>query len=120
MLGDLSHLLNPQAYLMMIPPHIPLPGAMNLIIGAEEIAGGSSVLIPRLRRAAAWGLIVLLLTDFPANIHVALNGWENAMIPTWILWARLLLQFALVAWVYSTCLTARDTTRTVTDRTQNA
>jgi uncharacterized membrane protein len=119
-LAGLNHFLNPQAYLAMIPPYVPFPGAMNLISGAAEIAGGISVLIPRLRRAAGWGLIALLVAVFPANIHVALHGWNALAIPTWVLWARLPLQLGLIAWVHFSCLTARYTTGTAANRIKNA
>ena len=99
-----NHFLNPRAYLAMIPPYLPVPGAMNLISGAAEILGGFAVLVPRLRRAAGWGLIALLIAVFPANIHVALHSWDGVTIPAWVLWARLPLQIALVAWVYFSCL----------------
>ena len=103
-LAGMNHFLNPQAYLAMIPPYLPLPGALNLISGAAEIVGGIAVLIPRLRRAAAWGLIALLVAVFPANLHVALHGWDSVTIPAWVLWARLPMQFVLIAWVYLSCL----------------
>lgn len=102
--AGLNHFLNPQAYLAMMPPYLPFPAALNFISGVAEIVGGIAVLIPRLRRAAAWGLIVLLLAVFPANIHVVLHGWDGVTIPAWILWARLPLQFLLIAWVYFSCL----------------
>ncbi len=88
----------------MIPPYVPFPRAMNAISGAAEIVGGIAAFFPQLRRAAGWWLIALLLAVFPANIYVALNGWEGGTIPGWVLWARLPLQIALIAWVYLSCL----------------
>ncbi len=99
-LAGLNHFRNPQPYLAMMPPYLPFPDALNLISGAAEIAGAMGLLIPALRRAAAWGLMVLLIAVFPANIHVALHGWPGVNLPVWVLWARLPLQFALLAWVY--------------------
>lgn len=92
----------------MIPPYVPFPRVMNVISGAAEIVGGIAVLFPRLRRAAGWGLIALLLAVFPANIHVAFHGWDGVTIPAWVLWARLPIQVALVAWVYFSCLSAHE------------
>lgn len=103
-LAGVNHFVHPQAYLKMIPPYVPFPRAMNVISGAAEIIGGIAVLVPRLRRAAGWWLIALLLAVFPANLHVALHGWGGVKIPAWILWARLPLQIALIAWVYASCL----------------
>ena len=92
----------------MIPPYVPFPRAMNFISGAAEIVGGIAVLFPRLRRAAGWWLIALLLAVFPANLHVALHGWDGVKIPVWVLWARLPLQVALLAWVYASCLARHE------------
>lgn len=83
-----------------MPAYVPFPSAMNLIAGAAEVAGGIGILISRLRRYAAWGLIALLVAVFPANLNVALNGWEGVTIKPWVLWVRLPLQFALIGWVY--------------------
>lgn len=107
-LAGLNHFLHPQAYLTMIPPYVPFPRAMNFISGAAEIVGGIAVLFPRLRRAAGWWLIALLLAVFPANLHVALHGWDGVEIPVWVLWARLPLQVALLAWVYASCLARHE------------
>ena len=83
---------------------------MILISGAAEMAGGLAILVPRLRIVAGWGLIVLLVAVFPANLHMALHGWEGVQIPAWVLWARLPFQGLLIAWVWWTCI-ARDATR---------
>lgn len=87
----------------MMPPWLPFPVAANFVSGAAEIVGGIGVLIPRLRRIAGWGLIALLIAVFPANVQVALHGWPGVSIPAWILWARLPLQFPLLAWLYFSC-----------------
>lgn len=94
-----NHFLSPEIYLSMMPPWLPAHLLMNQISGAAEIAGGIGILIPKTRKAAAIGLILLLIAIFPANLHVALNGWPEANIPHWILIARLPLQLLLIAWV---------------------
>jgi len=88
----------------MMPKWLPHPEAMNIISGLAEMAGAIGVLIPRLQRLTGWCLVALLIAIFPANINVALNGWPGVSIPTWALWARLPLQFALLYWVYFACL----------------
>jgi len=102
--GGIYHFWNPQPYLSMMPPWLPWPTTMNLIAGAAEIAGGAGVLIPALRRAAAWGLIALLVAVFPANLQVALHGWPGMHLATWVLWARLPFQIVFIAWVWIACL----------------
>ncbi len=98
-----NHFLNPEIYLSMMPPWLPAPEELNLISGAAEIAGGIGILIPRTRRAAAIGLILLLLAVFPANLHLAIYGWPGMDIPRWALWLRLPFQLAFIAWVVFSC-----------------
>ena len=98
-----NHFRNPAIYLSMMPPWLPSPETLNHISGAAEIAGGIGVLIPRTRKAAAIGLILLLLAVFPANLHIALHGWPEVDIPRWALWLRLPFQLAFIAWVVFSC-----------------
>lgn len=98
-----NHFRDPATYIAMIPPWLPSPEMLNLISGAAEIAGGIGVLIPQTRNAAATGLILLLLAVFPANLHIALNGWPGMDIPRWVLIARLPFQLLFIAWVVFSC-----------------
>jgi uncharacterized membrane protein len=102
-IAGVNHFRDPATYVAMIPPWLPSPEVLNLISGAAEIAGGIGVLIPRTRNAAATGLILLLIAVFPANLHIALNGWAGMDIPRWILVARLPFQFLFIAWVVFSC-----------------
>lgn len=99
-LAGINHFLHPRMYVAMIPPSLPRPDLLNAISGAAEIAGGIGILVPQLRTAAAWGLIVLLIAVFPANIRMVFHGMPGVTIPPWVLWARLPLQFVLIAWVH--------------------
>ena len=57
--------------------------------------------MPKLRSMAGWGRVVLLITVFPANIHMAINPELCPEIPIAILYVRLLLQFVIIYWAYS-------------------
>ena len=84
---------------MIVPPGLPSPQALVLISGIAEMAGGLGLLVPRLRAAAACGLIALLIAVFPANIYMAMSPerFAHLHVPAWALWARLPLQFLLIA-----------------------
>jgi uncharacterized membrane protein len=71
------------------------------ISGAAEIAGGIGLLIPSVRRAAAWGLVALLIAVFPANIYMATDNIALIARPLFsaLLWGRLLLQPLFIWWV---------------------
>lgn len=98
------HFISVETYLGMMPAYVPYPRAAIYLSGAAEVLGGIGVLLPRWQKAAAWGLIVLLAALLPANLHLAINGWEAVSLPSWILWASVPLQFLLMAWIYHACL----------------
>lgn len=93
------HFLHPHFYLRIMPPYIPLHRAAVAVSGACEMAGGIGLLIPRLRRAAALGLLALLVAVFPANLNMALHPAQFGISPL-LLWLRLPLQPLLMAWVW--------------------
>jgi uncharacterized membrane protein len=93
------HFLKPEMYLQIMPPYFPAPQLLVAVSGVAEIAGGIGLLIHPLRRAAAWGLIALLIAVFPANIYMLQHPGQFHFAP-WILWARLPLQAVFIAWVW--------------------
>jgi uncharacterized membrane protein len=97
-----AHFLKTSLYMQIVPPFLPRPRELVLISGACEIMGGVGLLVPRLRRIAGYGLIALLIAVFPANIYMAVNNISvaGASISSALLWLRLPLQFALIAWVW--------------------
>ncbi|MGA3190112.1 MAG: DoxX family protein [Bryobacteraceae bacterium] len=100
-LAGVLHFLKPAPYLKIMPPYLPWPLAMVYVSGAAEIAGGLGLLIPPVRRAAAWGLVALLIAVFPANVYMATNRVEAgaAALSPAVLYGRLLLQPLLIWWV---------------------
>ena len=97
----LLHFIRTELYLRIVPPYIPWPTAMVYISGVAEVLGGLGLLIPNVRRAAAWGLVALLLAVLPANIHMATDHIQvtRSPIPQSLLWARVPLQGILIWWV---------------------
>jgi uncharacterized membrane protein len=93
------HFRYPNSYVRIVPPFIPARLAMVYVSGAAEIAGGIGLLLPYFRRAAAWGLIALLIAVLPANVYMAMDRVAAGQTPAWILWARLPLQLVLIWWV---------------------
>ena len=94
-----NHFLTPSVYMSMMPPWLPAHMALIQVSGIAEIAGGIGILLPSTRRAAAIGLLALLIAIFPANLHVALHGWPGTDVPRWILWLRLPFQPLFMLWV---------------------
>jgi len=102
-IAGFNHFRNPDIYLSMMPPWLPIPETLNLVSGAAEIMGGMSLLLPALRNLAGIGLILLMLAVFPANLYVALHGWPEMDLPQWVLWARLPFQLLFIAWIIFSC-----------------
>jgi uncharacterized membrane protein len=98
--AGVNHFVNPDFYTKIMPPYLPRHYELVLLSGVFEVLGGVGLLIPRFRRAAAWGLIGLLVAVFPANVHMALHPELHPNIPPALLWARLPLQAVFVAWAY--------------------
>jgi uncharacterized membrane protein len=93
------HFLRPETYLQIMPPYLPAPQLLVAVSGFAEIAGGIGLLVHPWRRAAAWGLIALLIAVFPANIYMVQHPGQFHFAP-WILWARLPLQAVFISWVW--------------------
>src|SRR5436309_2284735 len=96
------HFVIPSPFAQIVPPYLPCPLALVYVSGAGEVLGGCGVLVPRLRRAAGWGLIALLVAVFPANLHMALGDVhvDGHATPPVLLWLRLPLQLVFAAWVW--------------------
>ncbi len=98
-LGGVGHFVSPEVYLKIMPPELPEPRALVAISGAAEVVLGVLLLIRATRRAAAWGLIALLIAVFPANVFM----WRHAAgfaIPPVALLLRLPLQGLLIFWAW--------------------
>lgn len=94
------HFFRPAPYVRIMPPFLPWPRALVQISGGAEILGGVGLLFPRFRRWAARGLVLLLVTVFPANFYMAYAHIRFAgfMGEAWAQWLRLPLQIPLILW----------------------
>ena len=63
-------------FVRAMPPYLPWHLGLVYLSGVFEVAGGIGLLVPRVRVAAAWGLIALYVAVFPANVHMALHADE--------------------------------------------
>jgi uncharacterized membrane protein len=88
----------------MIPP--PLTGSLWVIYltGLLEAAGAIGLLVPKLRRRAAWGLVALLVALFPANVYAAVTGVTLGGEAATPLWFRTPLQVFWIATLWATTL----------------
>ena len=96
------HFVIPNRYMGIMPAWIPYPLGLVYLSGVAEMAGGLGLLIPGMRKAAAFGLITLLIAVFPANIQMLANAIHSSASTLYIalLWLRLPLQPLLIVWIY--------------------
>jgi len=95
------HFIKPRAYESIMPDALPAHRELVYLSGVAEMAGGAGVLADPTRRAAGWWLIATMLAVFPANINMAIEAERFKDIPEPLLWARLPVQGALIAWAWA-------------------
>lgn len=100
MAAGANHFLNPAIYVQIMPDYLPAPLLLVYVSGLCEAILGFLLLVPPFTRWAAWGLVVLLMAIFPANIHMALHPELTPQLPALALWIRLPLQGLLIGWAY--------------------
>ena len=99
-LAGAMHFVVPKFYLRIMPRYIPYHKALVAISGIIEILLGILLLIPAFSSLAAWGIIALLITIFPANVNHLTSAKPGKGPPLWVLYVRLPLQGVLIWWAY--------------------
>jgi uncharacterized membrane protein len=107
------HFVIPKFYLAIMPTWLPAPLLLVQLSGVAELLGGIGLLVPSTRRAAAVGLIVLLIAVLPANVEMLRQAYArpSALLFRVALWLRLPLQPLLMWWVWRVAQSGRDLVR---------
>ena len=93
------HFVMPDFYTKIMPPYLPLHEELVYLSGFCEIALGLLLLIPRFSRFAAWGIVALLISVFPANIYVYQHQ-DVLPAPPIMHFLRLPLQGVFILWAF--------------------
>jgi len=103
MLAGINHFWHTEIYKAIMPPWLPWHYPLIYISGVCELVLGALLLPVATRRMAAWGIILMLVAIFPANIQMAVNYTKEHHPYTWISYVRLPLQAVLIwwAWLYA-------------------
>jgi uncharacterized membrane protein len=99
----IMHFHKPEALTYMIEGFLPYAKTIIYVSGALEILLAVGLWFPATTRYAAWGLIVLLIAMFPANINVAFNNLPppgGLPAKPWYVWSRLLFQPIYIVWIW--------------------
>ena len=95
-----DHFINTSWYERIVPPFFPLRHELVITSGCFEIIFGISLFFKKYRSTAAWGIILLLIAVYPANIYLAITNGAALGISSIIAWGRLPLQFIFIAIAY--------------------
>ena len=100
----INHFLDPNWFLYIIPPYLDFLGLeLVYISGIFEVILGFLLLFSKYRQLTSYGIILLLIAVYPANIYLAFNEEPQRLIditPFMASWARLPLQFILIGIAY--------------------
>ena len=96
-LSGVLHLVNPAAFLGLLPSWVPEPLLLVYVSGLGELLAATSLML-RLKWAPVFTALVLLGV-WPANWWFAIDASANADLMTAVIaWARLPLQIPLIIW----------------------
>jgi len=99
-----KHFTDPNWFLYIIPPYLESIGLeLVYISGIFEILLGLLLLFSKYRKIAGYGIILLLVAVYPANIYLAFNEEPQKLIGISSFaasWIRLPIQFILIAIAY--------------------
>ena len=95
----ITHFTNPDPFVRIMPAFLPAKLELVWLSGAIEIGLGLLLLPKPTRRLASFGLVLLFLAVFPANINMAINQVQlnpESPLPVWAMWARLPFQLLFI------------------------
>jgi uncharacterized membrane protein len=93
-----NHFWHEHLYLHIMPDHYTHPLMLIQLSGAAEILGGLGLLLPLTQRFSAVGIAIMLVIFFDVHIFMLRHPARFPEVPAWLLWARIPLQFLLIAW----------------------
>ena len=100
----IKHFIDPEWFLHIIPPYLTDIGLeLVYISGLIEILLGVLLLFPKYRKITSYGIILLLIAVYPANIYLAFNEEPQNLIGISSFaasWIRLPIQFILIGIAY--------------------
>jgi uncharacterized membrane protein len=98
LLAAINHFWHERFYVHTMPDHYAHPETLIRLSGIAEFMGGIGLLLPFTRRTASLGIATMLIVFFDVHIYMLRHAERFPEAPRWLLWARISLQFALIAW----------------------
>jgi uncharacterized membrane protein len=97
----------PYQYTSMLPDFLPYRHEWVTLSGIFLMIGGAGIIIPRVRRESAIGLLILLFLLFPLYVQALIDQTPGLMGRTWEPWfcySRLVVHPLLMFFVWYTTL----------------
>jgi uncharacterized membrane protein len=92
------HLVNPSAFMWLMPPWLPYQTELIVLSGVMEIAAAIGLILKQ--RWAPMLTVVTLLAVWPANWWFAIDSLTSNPEIALIAWLRLPLQIPLLYWAW--------------------
>ena len=99
----IKHFIDPHWFIQIMPPYLPFHLELVYLSGIFEIVLGVMLVFESTRSIAGWGIILLLIAVFPANIYLAFNKEPQQLLGISAFaasWVRLPIQGILIAFAY--------------------
>ena len=96
----IKHFINVEWFMKIMPPYLPYHKELVYLSGAFEIILGIMLIFEKTRFLGGWGLILLLIAVFPANIYLAQTGGAAINTSPALAWGRLPVQAIFIALAY--------------------
>lgn len=99
-LAGVNHFVMPKFYLQIMPDYLPYHLALVYISGVAELIAGALLIPNKTRKIGAWGIIIILIAVFPANIQMSINQSQPLGFMFYLSLLRLPFQLLLIYWAY--------------------
>ncbi len=98
--SGVQHFANTGWFMKIMPPYLSYHKELVYLSGAFEIILGIMLLFEKTRFLSGWGLILLLIAVFPANIYLAQTNGAAMNISPALAWGRLPFQGVFIGLAY--------------------
>lgn len=98
--GGIAHFVLLDFFVQSMPDYLSYHKELVIISGMFEILGAIGILVPQTRLLAGYGLILLVIAVYPANINMALHPERYPDLSALFLYARLPFQFLFVWFIW--------------------
>ena len=98
--SGVAHLVNPESFLWLMPPFLPVPIELIVVSGVAELAAALAIVL-RSKLAPLLGVGVLLAV-WPANWWFAIDALSSDPDLALFAWLRVPLQLPLIWWAWKT------------------